>query len=92
MKNFVIFQLDQLASGALSVYGNNDSYTPNIDKLCESGVAAEAAYSPCPLCQPARAALWSGQYSHRNRVWSTGRSWPITPLDDTFPALGEEFK
>lgn len=92
MKNFVIFQLDQLASRALRVYGNNDSYTPNIDKLCESGVAAEAAYSPCPLCQPARAALWSGQYSHRNRVWSNGRAWPITPLDDTFPALGEEFR
>ena len=92
MKNFVIFQLDQLAWRALKVYGSKDSYTPNIDKLCDNGVAAEAAYSPCPLCQPSRAALWSGQYSHRNRVWSNGRNWPITPLDDSFPALGEEFK
>src|SRR5574344_3017599 len=92
MKNFVIFQLDQLSWRALKVYGSKDSYTPNIDKLCDNGVAAEAAYSPCPLCQPSRAALWSGQYSHRNRVWSNGRNWPITPLDDSFPDLGEEFK
>lgn len=88
MKNFVIFQLDQLSWRALGACGS----TPNIDRLAENGISAEAAYCPCPLCQPSRAALWSGQHSHRNRVWSNGRSWPVTPLDESFPALGEEFR
>ena len=92
MRNFVIFQLDQLSWRALKTYGSAIGSTPNIDALAENGIAAEAAYCPCPLCQPSRAALWSGQHSHRNRVWSNGRSWPITPLDETFPALGEEFR
>lgn len=88
MRNFVIFQLDQLSWRALGACGS----TPNIDRLAENGISAEAAYCPCPLCQPSRAALWSGQHSHRNRVWSNGRSWPVTPLDESFPALGEEFR
>ena len=34
--------------------------TPNIDKLCEKGVFFENAFTPCPVCAPARQALLSG--------------------------------
>lgn len=90
-RNFVLFILDQLSFRALKAYGNRESSTPNIDALCDAGVSMEACYCPFPLCQPARAAIWTGRHSHRNRVWSNGRKWPITPVDGSFPALGEVF-
>lgn len=90
-KNFVLFVLDQLSFRALRAYGNEESSTPNIDAFCNEGVTMEACYCPFPLCQPARAAIWTGRFSHRNRVWSNGRKWPITGIDESFPALGEVF-
>lgn len=88
--NILLFQLDQLAWRALSVYGGSAA-TPAIDSLADSGTVAEACYCPFPLCQPSRAALWTGRHSHRNRVWSNGRQWPVTPIDESFPCLGETF-
>lgn len=92
MRNFLVFTLDQASWKALKIYGNRDSYTPNIDRIAASGTVFESAYCPYPLCQPSRASLWSGVYSHRTRVWSNGREWPVTPLDSSFPALGETFR
>lgn len=89
--NIVMFVLDQLSFRALNAYGNRESHTPNIDSIRDRGVAAEACYCPYPLCQPARASIWSGQYNHRTRVWSNGRKWPIERMDETYPALGEVF-
>ena len=43
MRNFVIFQLDQLSWRALKTYGSAIGSTPNIDALAENGIAAEAA-------------------------------------------------
>lgn len=88
--NILVFVMDQLSALALDIYGGQFS-VPTIDSLAEDGVTVENCYCAYPLCQPSRAALWSGQYSHRNRVWSNGRKWPITPLDESFPTLGEVF-
>lgn len=89
-KNILIFVLDQLAWRALKQHGG-DADTPNVNTIIDNGVMADAAYCPFPLCQPSRASFWSGQYSHRNQVWSNGREWKITELDSSFPALGETF-
>lgn len=91
-KNILVFVLDQLSWRALSIYGNNDSRTPNIDSIARNGIAASSCYCSYPLCQPSRASLWSGEYPHRNKVWSNGRNWPIEPLDETYPAIGEVFR
>lgn len=88
--NILIFLLDQLSARALDIYGGY-FHMPAISGLAENGVTAENCYSSYPLCQPSRASLWTGMYPHRNRVWSNGRQCPITPIDTTFPALGEEF-
>lgn len=36
--------------------------TPNIDRLADGGVFFERAYSPSPVCGPARASLFTGLY------------------------------
>lgn len=89
--NMLLIILDQLSWKALNTYGGK-SNTPNIDRLAENGVAMDACYCPFPLCQPSRAAFWTGMESHRNRVWSNGRNWDITRIDESFPCMGETFR
>ena len=46
----------------LGAYGNENVYTPNIDKLAEQGVLFENAHVQYPLCGPSRASLMTGLY------------------------------
>jgi arylsulfatase len=48
--------------------GNNPDLpltTPNLDKLCSKGIMFNNAYTPSPVCAPARACLASG-YDYKN--------------------------
>lgn len=53
---------DQHRFDALGRMGNKTVKTPNLDKLAGSGTVFDAAYTPCPVCAPARASIFSGQY------------------------------
>ena len=88
--NILVFVLDQLSFRALDLYGGYCSM-PFITSLARDGITVSDCYCSYPLCQPSRASLWSGQYPHRNKVWSNGRQCPITPLDETYPSLGQCF-
>ena len=89
--NILLLVTDQLSAQALRAYGNTWSRTPAIDRLLASGVRFEHAYTPCPLCQPARAAFWTGLLPHQTRVLSNGRLDPVPTLPDTIPTLGSVF-
>ena len=54
-------------------YGHaSDFYeTPNIDRLAREGMSFSSAYA-CPNCAPSRAAIISGQYPPRTRVYNVG--------------------
>jgi arylsulfatase A-like enzyme len=41
--------------------------TPNIDKLAASGIRFDNAFTACPLCGPARAAMLTGTYPYVNK-------------------------
>ena len=49
--------------------------TPNIDQLAHRGVRFEAAYTPSPLCVPARASLATGRYVHDIRHWDNAMAY-----------------
>ena len=51
-------------------------HSPNLDRLAESGTRFSAAYTPCPICVPARASLATGRYVHELRTWDN--SMPYT--------------
>jgi arylsulfatase A-like enzyme len=53
---------DQHNARALGYAGHPDVETPNIDRLADEGVAFERTYSPSPVCGPARASLFTGEY------------------------------
>ena len=60
---------DQLRGDALGYAGHPDVKTPYLDTLASRGVAFDRAYSACPSCIAARAALHTGmEQSHHGRV------------------------
>ena len=66
--NVVIIMSDEQRRDTLGCYGNAVIQTPNIDKLAESGTVFHRAYTPYPLCCPARTSLWTGVTPHRHNV------------------------
>src|SRR5215213_1215028 len=58
--NILFIVADQLSAPFLPAYGHRLVKTPHIDALASRGIVFENAYSPSPLCAPARAALMSG--------------------------------
>ncbi len=62
--NVIIFYIDELRATALNLYRADGLETPNMARLANRGVLFNHAFTPHPLCLPARASLWTGQYSH----------------------------
>ena len=67
--NILFIVADQLSAPFLSAYGHPLVKTPHIDALASRGVVFENAYSPSPLCAPARAALMSGLLPSNSGVY-----------------------
>jgi choline-sulfatase len=87
--NMLVIIADQLAWRALPAYGNKIARTPNIDRIAERAVRFTECYTPCPLCQPARAAFWTSRYPHETGVLSNGRRHYVPTVPQTIPTLGE---
>jgi arylsulfatase A-like enzyme len=69
--NIVIILTDDQGWGDLSIFGNINLKTPNIDRLAETGVTFDRFYV-CPMCAPTRAELLTGRYYLRSGLYSTG--------------------
>ncbi len=61
--NVLFIGVDQMRADALSCYGNPVCQTPNLDRLAQNGVVFERAYTPCSLCSPARASMFTGLFA-----------------------------
>jgi choline-sulfatase len=69
--DIVLIMADQLVPMLTGAYGHPVVQTPNLDALAGAGVRFDAAYSPSPLCAPARACLKTGTYGSTNRSTTT---------------------
>lgn len=49
--------------------GSPVAKTPNLDRLADSGTVFERAWTPSPICVPARASLATGRWVHDHRCW-----------------------
>jgi len=65
--NFVIILADDQGWGDLSVHGNTNLSTPNIDSLARDGAMFDRFYV-CPVCAPTRAEYMTGRYHARGGV------------------------
>ncbi|WP_167605356.1 arylsulfatase [Maribellus sediminis] len=87
--NIVIILSDDQAWGDLSINGNTNIETPNIDKLAETGVTFDRFYV-CAVCSPTRAELLTGRYHVRGGVYSTSSGGERLDTDET--TIAEVFK
>ena len=60
---------DEHQARALGCAGHPFVQTPNLDKLAAQGTRFTNAYTPCPICVPARASFATGLYPHQTRLW-----------------------
>ena len=87
--NIVIILSDDQGWGDLSISGNKNLSTPNIDLLAQNGVRFNYFYV-CPVSSPTRAELLTGRYHDRLGVYSTSEGGERMNLDET--TIAEVFK
>ena len=83
--NILLILSDDHAKNAIGCYGNTDIKTPHLDRLAREGMRFEHALTPNSFCTPARAAVLTGKYSHKNGV--THLNQEFDGSQPTFPKL-----
>jgi choline-sulfatase len=66
--NILFLMTDQHRWDALGLTGGWVR-TPNLDRIAREGVLFSSAYTPSPVCIPARVSLATGWYPHNTAVW-----------------------
>ncbi|MYD09260.1 MAG: sulfatase-like hydrolase/transferase [Chloroflexi bacterium] len=66
--NIILIVNDDLAQWALGCYGNAEIHTPTLDYLAETGALMENAFTPTPVCSPARACLLTGRLASQHGI------------------------
>jgi arylsulfatase A-like enzyme len=87
--NVVVFLADDQGWGDLSLHGNTNLDTPNIDRLAKDGARFEHFYVS-PVCSPTRAEFLTGRHHVRCGVWSTSEGGERINADET--TIGDLFK
>ena len=64
--NVLVIMADDCTYNDLPLYGGQNAKTPNIDRLASQGLTFNRAYLSEAMCQPCRAALYTGQFPLRN--------------------------
>lgn len=60
--NILLITADQFRWDALGCMGDPMIQTPHLDRLADRGVCFDNAFSPNPICVPARASIMTGNY------------------------------
>ncbi len=60
--NLLLITADQMRWDSAGFAGNCNVQTPNLDALASRGVVFENAFTPNPICVPARASIMTGNY------------------------------
>lgn len=84
-----MFLADDQGWGDLSVSGNGNLSTPNIDSLARDGASLDRFYV-CAVCSPTRAEMLTGRYHPRLGVTSTSRGGERLNSDES--TIGDTFK
>jgi len=99
--NILLITADDHGQWALGAYGNRDVHTPNLDYLANTGAQMANAFTPTPVCSPARACLLTGRLASQHGVHDYlssrepavhGREWLAgeTTLPQMLQAAGYE--
>lgn len=81
--NVVLVVLDTVRLDSLSVYGNSDAQTPNIERFAKQAAVFDNALAPSSWTLPTHASMFTGKFPHE-----LSADW-FSPLDDQYPTLAE---
>ena len=87
--NVVVILTDDQGWGDLSINGNSNLSTPNIDSIGRQGARFDRFYV-CPVCSPTRAEFLTGRYHPRGGVHDTSRGGERLNLGER--TIAEVFK
>jgi choline-sulfatase len=74
--NILLVMADQLAVPAMPFHGDPVTQAPAMSALAERGVVFDAAYTPSPLCAPARASLMTGRLPSGTTTYDNAAPFP----------------
>jgi arylsulfatase A-like enzyme len=83
--NLLFIFADQLGATFMGCYGHPQVKTPNLDKLCETAVLFQNAYTATPLCTPFRGTLFTGRYPEQTGI--TGNEMRVPRSEVTLASL-----
>lgn len=66
--NVLVVMTDDHAQWAAGCYGNSELRTPTLDYLAATGIRMSNAFTPSPVCSPARACFWTGRLPSQHGV------------------------
>ncbi len=87
--NVVVILTDDQGWGDLSISGNENLDTPNIDRLANEGITLENFYV-CQVCAPTRAEFLTGRYYPRTGVSGVSQGQGRLNYDET--TIADVFK
>ena len=64
-KHVLLIFTDQQRRDTIHALGNDEIVTPALDSIAEDAVCFDRAYTPSPVCVPARLSMLAGQYCNR---------------------------
>jgi arylsulfatase A-like enzyme len=68
--NILFIMSDDHAWHAISAYGSKVNKTPQIDRIARDGMRFDQCFVTNSICTPSRGAILTGQYSHKNGVYT----------------------
>ncbi|WP_027257746.1 sulfatase-like hydrolase/transferase [Leisingera aquimarina] len=77
--NFLVIISDEHRKDAMGCAGHLIVKTPNLDALAARGTMFTSAYTPSPMCVPARAALATGDWVHKSGHWDSATPYAGEP-------------
>jgi len=88
-QNILLIHADQHRADCLGVNGHPFLQTPNLDRLATQGANFTRAYTPIPLCTPARTSLLTGQWPMQHGVIANHGTEGERALNDDVPTVSQ---
>lgn len=83
--HILLIYSDQHRFDSMGCHGHSLVKTPNLDRLAAEGADFTNAYTPSPICVPARCSLLSGMFPVKHGVIHNFDGECFCPLDPEFP-------
>lgn len=85
--NVLFIAIDDLRDWVGYLHRNEQTLTPNLDRLAKMGTAFTRSYCAAPVCNPSRAALMSGMRPSTTGVYNNNNDWrTVIPEDKPITA------